>query len=111
MPTPPDATPAPAPSDSNYQPPGPPYIPPRDPRIDWLFKGIGAIALAAVVGMTGWVFGGLHERLDKAEDKIHDLDKVDTKFDAKLERLSEETKKQWELISKNSQGISALGGQ
>ena len=90
----------------------PAYVPPpKDPRLDWLFKGIGGLALAAVIGLTGWVFGGLHERLDKAEDDIHKIelgiakDHAETK--AQLDSLSEATKKQWEIISTNGRGIAA----
>ena len=81
--------------------------PPKDPRLDWLFKGLGAVGLAAIIGGVGWVWGVLHERLDKAEERIHELDKADTTVDARIKSLETATQKQWELISKNGQGIAA----
>ena len=109
QPTPiPAPAPAPPPGDSNYQPPGPP---PPDPRLDWLFKGLGACGLALIIGGTGWVFGGLHERIAKNEDSLHKSELREAKRDAKIEANAEANKKQWELIGNNGRGIAALKGQ
>lgn len=105
--------PSPAPDDAAFA--AAPPAPMKDPRFDWLFKGIGILISAIVIGGGSAVCGGLYQRLVDAEEGIHELEKVDatsnTEFNTRIKNLEEATKKQWELISENGKGIAGLKTQ
>lgn len=109
----------PTPSDSSFSPHGsghglPASVPPapaRDPRLDQIGKWIAGVVAAALIAGTGWVFGGIHERLDKAEDNIHKQDLVDTTFKSEMKSLKEQTQKQWDLLNGVNSSLSTLEGK
>ena len=82
----------------------------KDHRLDKLMLGAAGVIVTVSIAIASWVFGGLHERVDKAEDNIHGLELKLVEQKNTIERLKEANGKQWELISGNSRDISELKG-
>ena len=103
---------APNPSDTQrmavvVQAPDPNHIP------QWAVKGlIAALALIIVPGsiaVTSWVLGGIHSRLGENERSIQTLKEQRAAFDARLERVENVNRRQWELMSENKEKIGEHG--
>lgn len=82
----------------------------KDHRLDKLMLGAAGVIVTVSIAIASWVFGGLHERVDKAEDNIHALELKLVEQKNTIERLNESNSKQWELISVNGRSISELKG-
>ena len=82
----------------------------KDHRLDKLILGAAGVIVTVAIAVASWVFGGLHERVDKNEDKIHQLELKIVEQKNTIERTSESNRKQWELINANGQRISELKG-
>jgi len=80
----------------------------KDTRLDKLGLYVAGIIVSLVIAAVGWVFGGLYERLDKAEDRIQTMEKLDVEHKNKIEQLEGQTQRQWALISANKQDVGEL---
>ena len=83
----------------------------KDHRLDKIGWIVGGAIISVVIASGGWLGGMLYERLEKAEDRIVELEKEDVKHGHLIESLQDQTRRQWELLSETKGRISEIEGK